>query len=472
MTLPSIIQGGMGAGVSNWLLADAVAKTGQLGVVSGTALDVIFSRRLQIGDPGGHMLRAIERFPVPEVAERVLKTHFVPGGKAEGKPFKAHTSFSVDPPAGLVELTVLANFVEVLLAKEGHDGLIGINFLEKIQMPNLASLYGAMLAGVDYVLMGAGIPREIPGILDKLSGHEEVSMSLDVSGATGDDSFRMHFDPRGFTGRELPGLKRPLFLAIIASSTLARTLVKKSTGKVDGFVIEGPSAGGHNALPRGPLTLNGGGQPVYGPKDEVDLETIKALGLPFWLAGSFGTPEKLKEALSLGASGIQMGTVFALCRESGLTEEIKSELIEKTVAGEVCVFTDPKASPTGFPFKVAKLAGSNSEKEVYSERRRVCDIGYLRHLYKKEDGSIGYRCQAEPVEVYVKKGGKAEDTEGRKCLCNGLLSNIGLPQSWKDGYEEKPLVTMGDDIKNVTRFLKNGAASYSAEDVVKYMLGT
>ena len=63
MTYPIIIQGGMGAGVSNWQLAQAVSQTGQLGVVSGTALDTIVSRRLQLGDPGGHMQRAIKHFP-------------------------------------------------------------------------------------------------------------------------------------------------------------------------------------------------------------------------------------------------------------------------------------------------------------------------------------------------------------------------------------------------------------------------
>ena len=36
----------MGAGVSNWRLAQAVAKLGQLGVVSGTALDLVLARRL------------------------------------------------------------------------------------------------------------------------------------------------------------------------------------------------------------------------------------------------------------------------------------------------------------------------------------------------------------------------------------------------------------------------------------------
>ena len=45
-----IIQDGMGAGVSNWRLARAVSWLGQLGVVAGTALDEIMSRRLQDGD--------------------------------------------------------------------------------------------------------------------------------------------------------------------------------------------------------------------------------------------------------------------------------------------------------------------------------------------------------------------------------------------------------------------------------------
>ena len=46
MKEPVIIQGGMGAGVSNWRLAQAVSRLGQLGLVSGTALDQIMARRL------------------------------------------------------------------------------------------------------------------------------------------------------------------------------------------------------------------------------------------------------------------------------------------------------------------------------------------------------------------------------------------------------------------------------------------
>ena len=82
-----------------------------------------------------------------------------------------------------VELVVAANFVEIFLAKEGHDGLVGVNYLEKIQMATPAAAYGAMLAGVDYVLVGAGIPAELPGLLDALAAGQAGKVSVDVVGA-------------------------------------------------------------------------------------------------------------------------------------------------------------------------------------------------------------------------------------------------------------------------------------------------
>jgi len=85
--LPTIIQGGMGAGVSSWRLAQAVSQLGQLGVVSGTALDLIFARRLQDGDPGGHMRRGLDQFPISEIAERVWNRYYIPGGKSETAPY-------------------------------------------------------------------------------------------------------------------------------------------------------------------------------------------------------------------------------------------------------------------------------------------------------------------------------------------------------------------------------------------------
>jgi nitronate monooxygenase len=365
---------------------------------------------------------------------------------------------------------MVANFVEVFLAREGHSNPVGINFLEKVQMPHLASIYGAMLAGVGYVLMGAGIPLHIPGVLDAYASDRTAEYKLSVAGAMPDLDSMMHFNPVDYAEGPLPLLSRPKFLAIVSSNTLATTMLRRATGKVNGFVIESPTAGGHNAPPRGKLQLSSTGEPVYGERDRVNLAELRALGVPFWLAGGYGSPGKLREALDEGAAGVQVGTAFAFSEESGLRHDLKRTLIAQAVAGSGEVFTDPLASPTGFPFKVAQLNGTSSDAGVYQARKRVCDLGYLREPYATEDGKIGYRCASEPVANYLSKGGKVEDTVGRKCLCNALLANIGHAQTRKDGTAEPALVTVGDDLNSVIQFLAPGQISYSAVDVVHSLL--
>lgn len=461
----------MGIGVSNWTLAKSVAQQGELGVVSGTCMNSVLIRRLQDGDEGGHCRRALAHFPVREAVTEILNAYYVPGGKAPGATYRRSPVFALKSSPALLRLTVIANFVEVFLAKEGHDGLVGLNLLEKIQLPNLPSVYGAMLAGVDYVLMGAGIPREMPGCLDLLANHQPASHRLVVDGAGPDDDFRIDFDPAiCFPGVTFPPLKRPRFLAIVASSTLAMSLAKKATGRVDGFVIEHWTAGGHNAPPRGPLRLSDGGEPVYSERDVVDLSKFSEMGLPFWLAGSAATPDKLIEALNFGATGIQVGTAFAFSDESGLDPKIKESVRKDIVSGRAPkVFTDPLASPSGFPFKVVLRSGSLSDESVYEARPRKCDLGYLRSAYKTEGGGVGLRCPAEPVDAYLKKGGNLEDTKGRKCLCNGLFAAIGMPQNQENGYQEAAIMTAGDDVTHLARLFAAGASSYRAGDVITYL---
>jgi nitronate monooxygenase len=470
MQFPKIIQGGMGVGVSNWRLANAVSKLGQLGVVSGTCLDLLFVRRLADGDQGGHMKRGLDAFPFPEMARRIWQEYFVPGGKAAEAPYPALPMHQRRDLRKLIELCMVSNFVEVWLAREGHKNPVGINFLEKVQLPHLPSIYGAMLAGVGYVLMGAGIPQHIPGVLDAFVAQHAAEYKLSVVGAGQEQDTRMLLNPADYAEGPLPVLHRPRFLAIVSSNTLATSMLRRANGRVDGFVIEGPTAGGHNAPPRGKLQLNAAGEPVYGERDRVNIAELRALGVPFWLAGGYGNAEKVREALDQGAAGVQVGTAFAFSQESGLRPDLKNRLLSQAVTGTGEVFTDPLASPTGFPFKVVLMQGTASEQGVYEERKRVCDLGYLREPYNAPDGNIGYRCASEPVANYLAKGGKIEETVGRKCLCNALLTNIGHQQIRKDGSVESPLVTVGDDLNTVAQFLAPGRTSYSAADVVESLL--
>lgn len=469
-TLPLVIQGGMGVAVSAWQLASVVARAGQLGVVSGVALDTVMARRLQDGDTDGDVRRALAAFPVPAVADRALARYFRPGGRPPGVPYTPVPRLALRQSTRGQELAILGNFVEVWLAKEGHSGLVGVNYLEKVQMATPAATYGAMLAGVDYVLVGAGIPREFPQLLDRLAGHLSVRLPVEVAGSGDGSSHVAGLDPVALLGEDLPPLTRPKFLAIVSAHILAAYLARDEHIRPDGFVVEGPLAGGHNAPPRGRLTLDELGQPVFGPRDDADLAKIEALGLPFWLAGSFGTPQRLAEALAAGAAGVQVGTLFALSEDSGLAPELRADLTTRLRNGTLDVRTDAAASPTGFPFKVAQLPGTLSDLQLRAARPRLCDLGYLRTPYERDGGAVGYRCPAEPVHTYLRKGGALEDTVGRTCLCNALTANVDLGQTRPDGYTEEPLLTLGADVDGARLLSDAHPAGWSALDALRWLL--
>ncbi len=455
----------MGIGVSGWRLARAVSSAGQLGVVSGTALDLLMTRQLQDGDPGGHWRRALKAFPDAAVADRIVSNYFIEGGKAADAAYKLTAMITHQSSRNSQDLIVAASFAAIHLAKEGHQGVVGINLLEKIQPPTLHVLYGAMLAGVDVVLMGAGIPRHIPGVLDAFAEGRVATMALDVTGGT--QPLTISLDPAKFYGAH--GFKRPWFLAIVSSPVLAMTLQRKSNGRVDGFVVEAAVAGGHNAPPRGPMQLNDSGEPIYGERDRIEPAKFAELGLPFWLAGGYGRAGRLKEAQAQGAHGVQVGSAFAFCEESGFDPRIKAQVIASLLDGSLQVHTAATASPTGFPFKVANVQGSLAEETVRNQRGRICDLGVLREHYEHPDGSIGFRCPAEPLAAYLGKGGKVPTAESCLCLCNSLCASVGIAQ-WRDGEPEPPLVTMGDDLDAVREHLVDGAVSYSAAQVLQRLL--
>lgn len=438
---------------------------GQLGVVSGTALDTVLARQLQLGDPGGHLRRALKSFPLQDAAGMILKRYFIASGKGAEAPFRPVPLPSLKPSEFARSLVVAGAFVFVYLAKEGHSNPVGINLLEKIQPPTLSVLYGAMLAGVDVVLMGAGIPRSIPGILDHFAAGQAATLRIDALGARQDVSVTL--DPKSLVPDAVRhGLTRPKFLAIVSAPTLARHLMLKASGKVDGLVVEGPTAGGHNAPPRGGVQqLSASGEPIYGAKDQVNLEAFRSLGLPFWLAGGYGRRGGLQSAQAEGAVGIQVGTAFAFCEESGLDSGIKAQILHQASKGAIKVFTDPHASPTGFPFKIVPVEGSLSDPEVYQARCRICDVGLLREVCSDNQGNLTFRCPAEPETTYQKKGGNLAQTAGRQCLCNGLLATIGLGQVRSGGTVEPALVTAGDNIGQLDQFLQ-GRTSYRAKDVL------
>ena len=303
---PWLIQGGMGIAISNWRLARAVAGLGQLGVVSGTAIDAVFARRLQDHGVDDELRGVLDRFPVPAIVEDALH-RFAHVRRRAGAPYKSVAMLHAHSPRRGFDLVVLATFVEVALAKLGHGGLVGINLLTKVQIPTAASLCGAILAGVDYVMMGAGVPTHIPGVLEDITQGRPSTLPFSVTGADSDHpASSLTFDPTPYVADAT--LRRPRFIGIVSSHVLATALFKRSNGPVDGFVVERPSAGGHNAPPRGAYALDDQGSPIYGPRDEVDFSVINALGVPYWIGGGVTSAADVVDALALGANGVQVGT--------------------------------------------------------------------------------------------------------------------------------------------------------------------
>jgi len=489
-----LIQGGMGAGVSTFEMAGVVAAEGGLGVVSLTAAGIILARKLANGDE--NWLNTLDQIPNRQIAQKIKERYFIEGGKPKEEPYKPAPAISYRSSDMAEWLNVAGAFVQVRLAREVMEresrgdrhktGAIGVNLLTKIEPSTPSALYGAILGNADVVLMGAGLPLQTKRLLEDLSANRPTSMELSVSGANG-QKYAIDFNPQRYN----PGdrkFKPPAFVPIVSSFEVAQALL----GDADGVVLEGPPAGGH----------------FVDIKDyDIGEETLKfnKAGLPYWLAGGHGSPEGMREARKLGAVGVQAGSVFTLCRESGFRPDIKQELQRLILLDDgVEVIKSSVASPTGFPFRIARLPGTLADPEVYANRDRVCDIKQLLGLVRSDDGKVIPRCQAMPEESWVKANARIfadlgifsnklpmSDTEkdkkqkkekllllrqvGSMCLCNGLLAAIGLGQ-WRRGpdgqyHEEPALVTLGANInRDIRETVKEVKLPLTARKVARHLL--
>lgn len=470
-----VIAAGMGINISSPDLERAIGQASdRLGLptmvtMSGTGAPVFVVSILQAGDPGGHYRRLLQEKPIRQMGERIIEKYYQ-------DPEKPHARFIYPPnPSDLIgrnearkqalkELLVCSNYAMVRRAKEGHSRPVAINLLTKIELTHLYELFGAQAAGVDVVVMGAGIPSQIPDILDRYVEQESASYKVEIANAP-NKKYPMSFDPRAETPIDVNhALDRPNFVLVTSFTSLARRM--HGQGKIDGVVMENYLAGGHNAPPRGELRLDARGEPIYSEKDRPELSELVKHRIPFWVAGGYS--ENLQEALDMGAQGIQVGTIFALAKESGMAPELRKGLLQLAYTGELDVFNNPVGSPTGYPIEIARLKNTLSDPDTYADRGRVCSLGYLVELYETLSGKVATRCPAEPIEAWLGKGGRLEDALNRLCLCNGLLASAGFGIETKSG-KEPPVVTLGKMTDFVRRILRNVDDEYTAEDALNFI---
>lgn len=445
--MPRLIQAGMGIHVSSARLANETARHGALGVVSHVALRHIIVEEVRRGDETA--LALAKEFPIPCYAEELLA--FAPGGAWHKKPVPLDLP---DPQKSELpkRLSTIAAFVEVKRAKLGHHGKVGINVMWKCSLTVLPSIYGAMLAGVDALLCGAGIPMELPDIVARI----QAGQSLEYTPLNGTGT------PVSLTV-ERRCETQPWLMPILSSYPLAKRLFDVWTREYgirpSAFVLENHAAGGHNAPPRNKTD--------YAEADELTsyVDKVLTLGVPVYVAGAFAEGGSRADYLywrERGAYGLQVGSRFALCDESGMRRDIKDQVLAYNAQdGELR--TEFGISPTGYPFKVLPLAGSVVDPAVYPNRHRICNKGYLMHAETatNKDGQdeLVYRCPAMPARQYEKLGGDSSETGSRICLCNSLLSTAGF-----DSEIEPPLITLGQSGTRITE-------RHTAREIIEEILG-
>jgi len=333
-----IIQGGMGVGVSMHPLAKAVAQEGGLGVVSSAILDRLVSKR-------------------------------------NNK--KVNTYDAV--------------YEEVSLAKV-KGGFSGINIMGALARDFTASVKGALDAGADAIISGAGLPLSLPII-----------------------------QPPKDTA-----------LIPIVSSARALEIICKKWEKIgyrpDAVVLEGPLAGGHLGFRIDQVDLES--NKLENMLPSVKEMAIKFGNFPLIVAGGIYTHADIVKFMAMGADGVQMGTRFLATEESSATELYKQAVVQATE--EDIVVAHRPGSPCGLPFRVIK------QSPMYvSALKRLrppkCDKGYV--LMKDAEGNYTV-CPAK------------ESNENHFCICNGLLSSGGY-----NGDKEEALYTVGTNAYRIDKII-------------------
>jgi nitronate monooxygenase len=328
----------MGVGVSLAPLASAVAREGGVGIVSSACLDRLVSKRI------GRRLNTYE-----------------------------------------------AAYEEVSLAK-ASGGIAGINIMVALVRDYEDSVRGALDAGADVIISGAGLPLGLPAIQPP---------------------------------------KDTALIPIVSSARALELICKKWERlgyRPDAVVLEGPLAGGHLGFKIDQLDLEANMLENLFPA--VKDMAIKYGDIPVVVAGGIYTHEDIMKFIGMGADGVQMGTRFLATQESSASAEYKEAVIQAR-AEDIIVAHRP-GSPCGLPFRVIKQSPMYVSA-VKRLRPPKCDKGYV--LLKDNEGKFT-RCPAK------------ESNEEFFCICNGLLSSASYNRD-----KEEPLYTVGTNASRVDRIV-------------------
>ncbi|GFZ32096.1 2-nitropropane dioxygenase [Clostridium zeae] len=255
-----IVQGGMGVGISLSTLASAVAKEGGIGVISavGTGME-----------------------------EKDLGTNFLEANRR-----------------------ALRN--EIRKAKAQTSGIIGVNIM--VALSDYKEIVKVSVEeGVDIIFSGAGLPMELPNLVDKQSKTKLV----------------------------------PIVSSARAASIISRRWIEKYNYVPDAFVVEGPMAGGHLGFKEEQIYDSNYSLEKIVPEvlDEIKkYETKHDVNIPVIVGGGIFSGADINKFIKMGASGVQMGTRFVATYECDASMEFKQSYIDCKEEDIVII-----KSPVGLP---------------------------------------------------------------------------------------------------------------------------
>ncbi|MBT9613905.1 MAG: nitronate monooxygenase [Burkholderiales bacterium] len=250
-----IVQGGMGVGVSAHRLAGTVARKGGMGTIASIDL----------------------RHHHPDLVEQ---------------------SRHCRDKEKLDNLNLIALDREVRAARDVAEGygMVAVNVMKAVT-EHAALIRQACESGVQAVVMGAGLPLDLPEMTE---GYPDVAL--------------------------IPILSESRGVGIVLKKWMRKNRLP------DAIVIEHPRyAGGHLGSPN----LQDVGNPRFdfpGVLESI-FQLFKELGIereriPLIPAGGINTHEKIRELLALGASAVQIGTPFAVTEEGDAHPNFKKVLAE------------------------------------------------------------------------------------------------------------------------------------------------
>ncbi len=131
----------------------------------------------------------------------------------------------------------------------------------------------------------------------------------------------------GIPGEEIVRELKKNAAVLIGTATTVKDALRLEASGMDAIVIQGEEAGGHRG------TFHGEQDELI-PVHDLVAQIVPRLRIPIIAAGGIMNGESIQNVLGSGAQGVQLGTAFLTCEESGAASAYKDILIngkEETV---------------------------------------------------------------------------------------------------------------------------------------------